>query len=88
MQIFEDTHFINQSNHSNVIYAQSLEGDIICVFLANSLDQSEARVNSAKFSSKSHVISGNSQPSSTTNKYQPIKSIRPSSNQFIPFPDM
>ena len=88
MQIFEDTHSIDQSNHSNVIYAQPLEGDIPSVFPANSLDQSEASVNSAKVSSKSHVVPGYSLLPSTTNKYQPNKSIRPSSNQLINFSDM
>ena len=85
---FEDTHSINKSNHSNVIYAQPLEGDLTCVFPANFLNQSEASVNSAKFLSKSHDISANSLPSSTTNEYQPIKSTRPISKQFITSSDL
>ena len=49
---------------------------------------SEARINSAKSSSNSLVIFRKYLPPSSTNKYQPIKSIRPSSNQYIPFSDM
>ena len=87
VQIFRDTRTLNQSDHSKVIYAKLLKGKP-CVFPAISRNHSEARITSAEFSSKSHVIFGRSPPLLTTNKNQDIKSIPLSSNQYIPFLDM